>query len=169
MGKLPIYEVERRRIYAGAYPLWIVDRLVELGVRSFIDLTEPGELDARNPYASYQPSLDKAAEGRDVSVVRHNFPIEDFGIPAPGVLDAVLARIASDRDANRPSYIHCWGGYGRTGIVVGAWLVQQGRATEASFVDEIARLRGDLPSHFSSPVTREQIDYVRSFVTSRSS
>ncbi len=41
-------------------------------------------------------------------------------------------------------YLHCWGGIGRTGTVVGCHLVRHGMTSEQALA-EIARLRRDTP------------------------
>lgn len=45
--------------------------------------------------------------------------------------------------ARQTVYVHCWGGVGRTGLVVGCWLVRHGwRGAEA--LDEVQRLFGTM-------------------------
>ena len=166
MGELPIYSVSERGLYAGAHPLWILERLIDSGIESFIDLTEPQELYDRSASSrAYAPALSEMAQQRGLSLAHHSFPIEDFGVPTPELLDATLSQIDRDLADGRPVYVHCWGGYGRTGIVVGAWLIRHHLADPAGFVQTIAKLRKHLPTHFTSPVTAEQIEFVRSYVT----
>ena len=163
--ELPIYTVVPRLLYAGAHPLWTLQRLVEHGVRSFIDLTEPDEISGRSPAPeAYTPELRQLSRKHWAELTRHSFPIEDFGVPDAGVLDGVLDCIDRELAQERPVYVHCWGGYGRTGIVMGAWLIRHKRATAENFVDIIASLREHLPNHFSSPVTEQQKAYVREYV-----
>jgi protein-tyrosine phosphatase len=38
------------------------------------------------------------------------------------ILDDIDAALADDRGV----YVHCWGGIGRTGTVVGCWLMRHG-------------------------------------------
>ena len=53
-------------------------------------------------------------------------------------------------------YIHCMGGIGRTGTVVGCYLVENGRTGEQA-IEEIATLRQGIPSaKYKSPETSAQ-------------
>jgi len=61
--------------------------------------------------------------------------------------------------------VHCWGGVGRTGTVVGCWLARHGIANGEEVLDHIARLRqGDLARRDRpSPETDTQRALVRSW------
>jgi protein-tyrosine phosphatase len=58
-------------------------------------------------------------------------------------------------------YVHCWGGIGRTGTVVGCWLMRHG-LDEGDPVGRIARLRRDMEDARPSPETPAQ----RAMITS---
>jgi protein-tyrosine phosphatase len=60
-------------------------------------------------------------------------------------------------------YIHCWGGIGRTGTVVGCHLVRRGRSGEAALaeVDRLWRAMAKAAWKARSPETDEQADWVR--------
>jgi hypothetical protein len=98
------------------------------GVTMFVDLTHPA--DALAPYEH----LLGAGMGR----IAH--PIVDLGTTTVPhmmrILDDVDAALADDRSV----YVHCWGGIGRTGTVVGCWLVRHG-LDDGDPVRTIARLR----------------------------
>ena len=54
-------------------------------------------------------------------------------------------------------YLHCWGGRGRTGTVVGCYLVQQGIPAEEA-LEQIRRWRQPTPrAYFPSPETNSQL------------
>ena len=68
-------------------------------------------------------------------------------------------------EAGHTVYVHCWGGVGRTGTVVGCYLVRHGMTGD----EALDWLRGVWPSveqsawHTSTPETREQQRYVRNW------
>jgi protein-tyrosine phosphatase len=113
--------IEPGRVIAGRHPCawgpenaWLeVQDLEAAGVTLFLDLTHPGELE---PYASLvRPP------------VRYlNLPIRDFSVPSREGLVSTLDEIDAELDAGGVVYVHCWAGCGRTGVVVGSWLVRHG-------------------------------------------
>ena len=113
--------IEPGRLIAGRHPSAFgpenapdeVDDLVAAGVTLFLDLTQEGELD---PYSSLVPP--------DMRYV--NMPIPDFSIPTAEGLLATLDEIDDELAAGGLVYVHCWAGCGRTGVVVGSWLVRHG-------------------------------------------
>lgn len=160
MTKRPIehcYWIVPRRFLAGEYPRNLdphssvekIEALLAAGVNAFIDLTR--EDDRLLPYSSM---LKEA--------VYQNFPIGDVSIPgSPEVTVAILDAIDEHLREGRVIYLHCWGGIGRTGTIVGCWLVRHGLDGGAA----LARL-GELFSHCPkaayrrSPETQEQEDYI---------
>jgi len=68
-------------------------------------------------------------------------------------------------ETRRPVYLHCWGGRGRTGTVVGCYLVRHGLCASHEAVNEIRDLRKyteDLDE--PSPESRRQFEMVLSWV-----
>ena len=154
------YWVVPGRFLAGGYPGDLDDdvahdkvrRLLAAGVSFFLDLTEAGEL---NPYAPFAAA---AAAGRPV--VHRRMPIRDFAIPTSEGMRAIVDTIETALAAGHCLYLHCWGGSGRTGTVVGCYLVRQGLVGEDA-LHEIARLRQGVASHRQSPETEAQREMVR--------
>ena len=112
------YKVDER-IYAGEYPATANDtlgrrelqRFIDFGITHFIDLTEGGEL---SPYSQWLPS----------SCVYTRFAINDCGAPSSmeavtELLTTIVKRIKENKDSK--FYIHCRGGIGRTGTIVGCY------------------------------------------------
>jgi protein-tyrosine phosphatase len=128
--------IEPGRLIAGRHPCaWgaaeaaqEVRGLLDQGVTLFVDLTEEGELE---PYAELVPGTARC--------VRR--PIRDFSAPEPSDLVSMLDLIDVELAAGGIVYVHCWAGCGRTGVVVGAWLVRHG-ATPHAALDRIAETRG---------------------------
>jgi hypothetical protein len=133
--------------------------LLEAGVTSFIDLTQAGE--AGLP--PYEPLLAQEAQRRGQQVDYLRSPIPDFSLPTPEGLRATLDHLDAALLAGRRVYLHCWGGIGRTGTVVGCHLVRHG-LTGPEALGLIARLRRPLPNGGrASPETAAQRNLVLSW------
>jgi predicted protein tyrosine phosphatase len=126
--------------------------LLDAGVRAFIDLTEAGEYGLR----PYWPLVQQLAAERNIRVTHTRLSIPDMGAPEPAHMHIILQTIDGYLAAGQPVYVHCYGGIGRTGTVVGCHLVQQG-VTGAAALAEIARRRQGTPDGYrQSPETEEQ-------------
>ena len=141
--------IEPGRVIAGRHPCawgpengWLeVQDLEAAGVTLFLDLTQPGELE---PYASLVRPPARYL----------NLPIRDFSIPTREGLVATLDEIDAEIDAGGIVYVHCWAGCGRTGVVVGSWLVRHG-VDPREALQRIAEARG-----LGCPQTLEQRVFV---------
>lgn len=163
------YWVEPGRLLAGEYPgdrvpaaaRLRLQALLAAGLTCFIDLTEPGEAGTAGALQPYAALLQQAAAARGAAAEHVRFPIPDGGTPAsPGVMTAILDRL--DQAAAAPIYLHCWGGVGRTGTVVGCYLVRHGRSGPAA-LDQLADWWRRVPKsagHPRSPETDAQRAYV---------
>lgn len=139
-----------------------IESLLDAGVRLFIDLTEPGEL------PSYARILQDAAGARGERVDYIRAPIRDFDVPSDDELAEVLAAIDRALASKQPVYVHCHGGIGRTGTVVGCWLAQNGYPGEAA-LERLARLRSTCPAAYGrSPEADSQRDLVKRWAKRRS-
>lgn len=152
------YWVIPGKLLAGEYPRTLdeassrekLGRLAGAGVAAFIDLTEAGEL---KPYAYL---LDGPSHQR--------FPIRDVSIPASpeltkNALDAIDGHLAEGRTV----YVHCWGGVGRTGVIIGCWLARRYCGPGAAALGMLQDLWQENPKSrtHQSPETEEQREYVR--------
>ena len=131
------------------------------GINHFIDLTGPGEL---RPYRNI---AEREAEPYGVRVGYERFPIADEGVPrSPKWMVLILDAIDAALEDGKTVYVHCWGGVGRTGTVVGCWLVRHGESG-ASALEQIAKWWrgvekvGRIPT---SPETPCQVKYVFNWV-----
>jgi protein-tyrosine phosphatase len=136
--------IEPGRIIAGRHPCaWgpenapaEVYELESAGVTLFLDLTQEGELE---PYAHL------------ASRARHRrMAIRDFSVPSPEQLAETLDEIDEELSRDGLVYVHCWAGCGRTGVVVGSWLVRHGSDPQHALAT-IAEARG-----LGCPQTLEQ-------------
>jgi protein-tyrosine phosphatase len=133
-----------------------LEKFVDAGIRTFIDLTEADE-----GLTHYDDVLHALARERALDIRHRRFAIRDLGTPRERKLtETILETIADEIAAGRPVYVHCWGGVGRTGTVIGCWLVEQGMTGPAA-LDRIAELRRDTPDGYKrSPETPAQQRYV---------
>jgi hypothetical protein len=134
------YWVVPGRLLAGGHPGALRDEEAALrlealhraGVTSFVDLTE--ELEGLTPYEPLLPARTR--------FVRR--AIRDFDCPTTQEMTETLDLIDAELSNGEMVYVHCWGGAGRTGTVVGCWLVRHGLSGEAALA-RISDLRQDLP------------------------
>lgn len=160
------YWVIPGRLMAGEYPFAIREEdgrkklasIVAAGINHFIDLTHP-----RDPLDPYVTMLGEV-EGASTLPGYDRFPIDDMGIPeSPDQVNAILDQLDHLLAGNRVPYIHCWGGIGRTGTIVGCWLVRQGQSGE----EALATIAGHWATvakrvrYPQSPQTLAQCEYVR--------
>ena len=168
-GPIPnSYQLLDGRLIAGEYP---GDRdeaqaraklgaLLDAGVTTFIDLTEPHEL------APYERQVAELARARGGEVKYHRLPIRDVSVPkSAAVMREILDQIDAALDDGGVVYVHCWGGIGRTGTVVGCHLVRSGMTGDEALA-EVTRLFRHMekyPRRPRSPETDDQESYVRAW------
>lgn len=155
------YWVVPGKLLAGEYPgakeaeeaREKVAKLTDAGIAAFIDLTEENERLA--PYAAWTGQAEHL-----------RFGIPDVSVPSSrertaATLDAIDERM----EAEKLVYVHCWGGVGRTGLVIGCWLARHcGSGSKA--LERVAELWKTCPKsqlYPESPETTEQKNYVRNW------
>ena len=152
------YWVVPGKILAGEYPRNLeesssrkkIKRLLNAGVELFIDLTEHDE-----GLSPYEDMLCGSASHR-----RH--PIKDVSVPeSPKTTLTILNEIDEANRDGKLIYIHCWGGIGRTGLIVGCWLARHGHLGKEA-LSHLRMLWQNCPkSAFrKSPETSEQESYI---------
>ena len=134
-----------------------LSKLLEAGVSFFLNLTQPGEL------VSYEKLLMGEAKRWDKLVEHRQIPIRDRNCPSKEIMIEILDTIDGVIKKRRVVYLHCWGGIGRTGTVVGCHLVRHGMAGREALL-KIESLRAETPSGWlESPETDEQCEMVLSW------
>ena len=132
--------------------------LLSAGIDHFIDLTEPGEL------VPYVEIAKEEARCLDTAVGYERHPVIDQCVPSsPGQMTRILYAIDAAICDGKTVYLHCWGGVGRTGTVVGCWLVRHGRTGDAA-LRQIAEWWQGVEKVYRKPIspeTSEQHEYVR--------
>lgn len=130
--------------------------LTGAGVNSFVDLTEAGENTRGGlPMVPYDGLLPDG-------VTHRRFPIPDTSVIADDDYDEVLDHIRAELDSGRVVVLHCWGGRGRTGTVVGAWLIREEGLDYREALDRMEELRaGSRKAERPVPDEPEQYDVLR--------
>lgn len=161
------YWVRPGRLLAGEYPgsefpdvaRERVDALLGSGVTYCLDLTAPD--DPLEPYDDLLSSNGHAGKG----IIYARRAIPDMRVPPVDDMRAILDEIDAAIDQGHVVYVHCWGGIGRTGTVVGCHFVRHGMDGEDA-LEEVQRLYDTMSEekrrHFPwSPQTTAQCDFVR--------
>jgi predicted protein tyrosine phosphatase len=131
------YWVEPGRLLAGEYPSERIRHvLAEAGITACVDLTEAGAMG----------SYDELLPG----VAHHSVPIGDFGVPADPEMTRILDLVDRLLADGERVYVHCAAGIGRTGTVVGCYLVRHG-TPNATALARLAELREPTGSSYTSP------------------
>jgi hypothetical protein len=151
------YWVSPGSFLAGEYPRNTDDAsspakvaaLEKAGVAAFIDLTEENE--GLLPYAAL------------LTVASHQrFPIRDGSVPAsPALTTAILDAIDGHIRNREMVYLHCLGGIGRTGLIVGCWLARRGLGGAEALI-RLRELWQQCPksAYRNSPETEAQAQYI---------
>lgn len=147
------------KVYAGEYagdknhPEQKLRRLEKFGITHIIDLTEAGEL---KPYGHLLDSY----------VVHHRFPIKDVSVPQSyedvyklmEYIDSIIA------DDDNKVYIHCWGGVGRTGTIVGCLYEYFGEDYDSALKHLRESFKECPKSQWRvTPENEDQLKFIRGF------
>lgn len=133
------YWAREGQLLAGPFPDRHIDALAGAGVTAIINLTEPHEGD----YTGYLPH----------TIAHYRHAIMDFRTPSPQQITAILDQIDALLAQGETVYVHCWAGIGRTGTIIGCWLVRHGMDGDAALETLHAR-RGRYPE---TPEQREMV------------
>ncbi len=125
------------------------------GITHFVDLTHSD--DALEPYESVLvPPARRIA-----------YPIVDLGTVTSARMTCILDELDEALGAGGSVYLHCWGGIGRTGIVVGCWLLRHDRDA-GDVLARVAALRANVgDAHRPSPETDVQRELVEAWIPGR--
>jgi ADP-ribosylglycohydrolase/protein-tyrosine phosphatase len=164
------YWVVPGKLLAGAYPgpptadshRKKVEDLLDAGVRAFVNLMEEDETNHEGkPFNPYQNLVCSMAP--DATCER--FAIKDLSIPTVDEMEKILDFIDSHLNEERTVYVHCWGGVGRTGTVVGCWMLRNGLATAEDVLGKLKSLRRQdhERGYRESPETGAQRDFIHAW------
>uniref|UniRef100_A0A7S1D5X8 Tyrosine specific protein phosphatases domain-containing protein n=1 Tax=Cyclophora tenuis TaxID=216820 RepID=A0A7S1D5X8_CYCTE len=170
------YWVVEGKLLAGEYPAdrrghdeetsrAKIRRYLDEGIQNFVDLTSPGD------QPPYEAILRDEAQKKGVEVTYKQLSIQDFGLPSTNqmkeILDTIDNSISSSScgdggdDHAKKTYVHCNGGIGRTGTVVGCYLARHGTENAADKVKELYQSAGQSRTRPHAPETPEQVAYIQ--------
>ncbi len=132
--------------------------LMDAGVDCFVNLTRPGELSA------YSTLLPDGARYFHLPILDHGLPVDR------SYMRQIQFALGDAVAAGHCVYVHCRMGIGRTGTVLGCYLVEQGFNGQAA-LDELNRAWqqcGRASRWPSIPETPEQRQYVATWEPKRS-
>lgn len=156
------YWVRSGQLLAGGHPGSLhkvkarltLSQLIEAGVSVFLDLTEAGE------YYAYERDAQWEATNLGRLIACYRLPIEDNKVPTPAMMIEILDTIDTVLEAKRSMYLHCLHGTGRTGTVVGCYLVLHGLDGETALKENVRLRQGTPDEKVISPRHQVQRDMV---------
>ena len=136
--------------------------LIQAGIRHVISLMEPQEFNPPDdPFPPYVDHMESIAKKLKISVTFDQISIKDFSVPTERQMIRILNQIEMCIKYDKPVYVHCWGGKGRTGTVVGCYLARYGIAAGNDVIKMIKELRKNTECFSDpSPETTKQISMV---------
>ncbi len=161
--------VEPGRLLAGEHPCnmlrnpfgCVAERLqflADAGIVTTVDLA--GNYGLGEDYETKWLALGETL-GREHRTIHR--PIADLGVASDDAYLDLCAEIDNELAANRPVFVHCLWGIGRTGTVVGVWLRHRGHGFEAT-MDLISRARaGTCRTDSPCPENERQLDVIRNW------
>jgi hypothetical protein len=165
------YWVVPGRLLAGEYPgsplPWQsrikLLRLLDTGITYYLDLTSN-----RDPLKPYVKQLRELASAKGIAVTYSRKSIPDRGCPTKELMLEILDEIDAAISEGHRVYVHCWGGVGRTGTVIGCHLVRSGATGEDALV-QLAQLFGGMSRikrmmNPRSPETEAQRSFVLDWI-----
>ena len=152
------------RLLAGEYPgaktkdeaRRKLQSFLDAKVDFFLDLTE--EEEGLEPYAQL---LEEEAMARDRRVAYRRLPIPDMDVPTTERMLEIQQTIEAALEEGRTVYVHCLGGLGRTGTVLGCYLVEHEVSVAEAFAEIQRRRRWTKDGWKKSPQTPAQVDFVK--------
>jgi ADP-ribosyl-[dinitrogen reductase] hydrolase len=138
--------------------------LLESGVRCVVNLVEEDEVNYSTGQRlhSYQQLLHSLAAEKQLDIYYARTPIRDQGVPSAQTMRGIVDIIDGALGRDQVTYVHCWGGKGRTGTVVGCYLARHGISVGEEALQRIQWLRrNEGTAHEDSPENDPQRDMVR--------
>ena len=162
---LESYWVLPGQFLAGGYPGLRNDEIgtrrrltafLNAGIDTFIDLTCAGD---RPPYLAV---LQEQARAIEFQVYHRRFSFPDFDVPTHETMTAALDSIDAALAAGHKVYLHCVGGIGRTGMVVGCYFIRHAMEPAQALLHLRALYQSAAQSLLApnSPESGEQVRFI---------
>jgi hypothetical protein len=161
--------IQESLLCAGHYPgdideavhLTKLNGLLDCGIRRVINLMEEGEVNSGGrPFRPYDSTLAELAALRGMPAPDClRMPLRDAKAPSIAQMESLLCLVNDGIKNQIPTYIHCWGGHGRTGTAVCCYLINQGKTAQEA-IEQLLAWRAGLPrKHF--PLENEQQSFIK--------
>jgi hypothetical protein len=167
------YWVEPSRLIAGFYPGdqdpkkrdRKLEGLLDCGVSRIMNLMEADESDySGKPFDAYERRFLELASQRGISAACVRFPIVDRSVPSPAYMNVILAALGAALANQETVYVHCWGGRGRTGTVIGCHLRRTRNLTGKEALSLLNDLTKRQPAFGLVPEMPEQRVFVEQWI-----
>lgn len=154
-GEIPSSKTESRKIDK-------INNLLDCNIDVIINLMEVVEKNFSDEVLEdYSITLYKEAAKKNKKIEMLRFAIKDLNIPSETFMVEILNKIDEQIALGKRVYVHCWGGVGRTGTVIGCYLIRNGFAEPEKVIDTINYLKRTTNiAHRSSPETEEQRQFI---------
>lgn len=166
-----MYWVDPGRLLAGGYPGDLnlakarekIKFLVDCGIRQVVNLMEKDEVNGTGePFQPYAADLQELARQASSDVKICTIEVKDVTAPSKLQMKYILDTVDQALGEDRPVYVHCWGGRGRTGTVAGCYLVRHDLVEAKEALKYLESIRKDIvKGEKPSPETSQQRAMVR--------
>jgi len=168
------YWVDPGHLMAGAYPGSSRPEeapskligLLDAGITSVISLMEQQERNhSGQPFVDYSEGITHMAHARGLRVVCFRHSVVDGSVPSLEVMKGILDGIDEALNAGGRTYVHCWGGRGRTGTAVCCWMIRHGIVAPNQAADHLQTLiRHNAQAFYPTPEFETQRYFVRNWI-----
>ena len=93
-------------------------------------------------WLSITDSTNTLSDGRTIKKINYfHLRVEDYHSPSIGEIDSTVNYIRNEIEAKRPVLVHCAAGKGRTGTILGAYLLKKENLGAEDAITRIRNLR----------------------------
>jgi protein-tyrosine phosphatase len=161
-GEIPTSKTESRKIEK-------INNILDCNIDVIINLMEVVEKNFSNEILEdYSITLYKEATKKNKKIEMLRYAIKDLNIPTESFMVEILDKIDEQIANGKTVYVHCWGGVGRTGTVIGCYLIRHGFAEPDNVIETINYLKRTTNiAHRTSPETQEQKQFILNWIKNK--